>query len=121
MLARPIELAFTSTKLPMWTSSASSVPGRMRAYGPMRALAPMRASSISENGFTSVPAPSVTSRRMQFAPTRTPSPSTTSPSKMQLTSIITSRPHWSVPRTSMRAGSAIETPASSSRAAWFIW
>ena len=51
---------------------------------------------MSEKGFTSVPAPTVTSRRMQLAPMRTPSPRTTRPSKMQFTSMETSRPHSSV-------------------------
>ena len=47
---RPSVLAFTSTKLPIWTSSARFVPGRSRAYGPMRQLrADARAESKCEN------------------------------------------------------------------------
>src|SRR5437016_2867825 len=45
----------------------------------------------------------------------------TRPSNTQLTSIETSRPHSSAPRTSMRAGSASVTPASSSRLASRPW
>ena len=64
--------------------------------------------------------PIVTLRSTQFGPMRTPSPSVTLPSNTQFTSIDTSRPHSSVPRTSMRAGSASVTPASSSCSAQIL-
>jgi hypothetical protein len=58
---------------------------------------------------------------MQLAPMRTPSPSTTVPSKMQLMSISTSRPHSRLPRTSRRAGSMTVTPASVRLRAMLRW
>ena len=58
---------------------------------------------------------------MQFAPMRTPSAKSTSPSKTQLTSISTSLPQRNVPRTSSRAGSARRTPASINASACKRW
>ena len=49
----PIRVALSSTKLPIWTSSATSEPGRMRANGPMIAPLPMRAPSMSQNALIS--------------------------------------------------------------------
>ena len=69
----------------------------------------------------SAPAPMRTSRITQFAPMRTPSPSSTRPSNTQLTSISTSLPQASAPRTSKRAGSASVTPASISASACARW
>ena len=70
------------------------------------------------NAAMTVPAPTVASRSTQYGPTLTPSPSATSPSNTQPTSMATSRPQCSVPRTSMRAGSASETPERISASAW---
>ena len=68
-----------------------------------------------------VPAATCTLRSTQFAPMLTPSPSTTSPSNTQLTSMATSRPQARLPRTSMRAGSASVTPSRINAAARTHW
>ena len=60
-------------------------------------------------------------RITQLAPMRTPLPSRTLPSKMQLMSISTSVPQCSSPRTSKRAGSAKRTPSSMKRSARAFW
>src|SRR5438874_7466521 len=117
----PRRLALTSTKFPTCTSSARRAPGRSRANGPTRQRSPSSASSRCEKASTSVPAPMLTFFSTQFGPTRTLSPRLTRPPNTQLTSIATSRPHSSAPRTSMRAGSASVTPASSSRLASRPW
>ena len=72
-------------------------------------------------GWITAPAAISASRITQFAPMRTPSPRLTRPSKTQLTSISTSLPHSSWPRTSSRAGSARRTPASISASAPARW
>jgi hypothetical protein len=51
----------------------------------------------------------------------TPSSRCTRPSNTQPTSMVTSRPQVSSPRTSMRAGSSSVTPASSRRWAMLRW
>ncbi|MNN28254.1 hypothetical protein D3C81_1418160 [compost metagenome] len=121
MLCAAIWLFFTSTKLPMCTSSARTVPGRRRAYGPMMEAAPTTASSIWQKGLMCAPAATVALMKTLLAPTRTPSPSSTLPSNTQPTSMVTSRPQMSSPRTSMRAGSNRVTPRSSSACAILFW
>ena len=96
----------------MCTSSPRSAPGRSRAKGPTMALAPTLAPSMWVKGWITAPAAMWASRMTQFAPTCTPSPRLTWPSKTQFTSISTSLPHSNWPRTSSRAGSARRTPAS---------
>src|SRR6266436_4563989 len=101
-------LALTSTKFPMCTSSPSTDAGRILEYGPIRHRPPISASSRCEKGATTLPAPIRTLFRRQCAPIDTESPSVTAPSKMQLMSIATSFPQLSVPRTSIRSGSALQ-------------
>src|SRR5438552_1683862 len=89
--------------------------------GPTRQRAPSSASWRCAKASPSVRAPTLTFFSTQCGPPRTWSPRLTRPSNTQLTSIETSRPHSSAPRTSMRAGSASVTPASSSRLASRPW
>ena len=121
LLPVPVLAFLSSTKLPMWLSSPSFVPGRRRAKGPMRPCAPTSALSITDMACTWVPSASVQSFSTQLGPIFTPLPSRTVPSKTQPTSMDTSRPHSSVPRMSMRSGSASMTPLSVRRSARLRW
>ena len=95
--ASPIVLAFTSTKLPMCTSSASTLAGPDARVRPDAAVARRSAaSSRCENGAITVPAPIFTFvEHAVRADLRAIARCTTSPSKTQSTSIDTSRPQSS--------------------------
>ena len=118
MAPRPSVLAFTSTKLPTWTSSASVVPGRSRAYGPMRQLrADRRRSTRYENGSIGVPAAIVHVAQYAIRSDRhvVAEHDVAFEHAADVDAHVAAR-SARVPRISMRAGSAIATPFISSAA-----
>jgi UDP-N-acetylglucosamine diphosphorylase/glucosamine-1-phosphate N-acetyltransferase len=102
-----------------WRQAEALMQAGVRLADPART--PITASVIWVKGWISAPASMRALRITQWAPIVTSSPSVTSPSKTQPTSMLTSWPQVSVPRRSKRAGSARRTPACISASAWRHW